>query len=77
MLTRMILSGPAKGNVAGVYLGYYPVAPGVASLTTSTKQFLLFSFLSTSGKSFAFNVPKLWNDLPKNATYIASFGKKS
>ena len=61
-----------------------PIVLGIVTQIVNTLQFLLSihqSFMSAKhfGHSFAFDAPKIWNDLPqdvRSATSVASFRKK-
>ena len=61
-----------------------PIVLGIVTQIVNTLQFLLSIHQSLSqpkhfGHSFAFDAPKIWNDLPqdvRSATSVASFRKK-
>ena len=60
-----------------------PIVLGIVTQIVNTLQFLLSIHQSKSAKhfghSFAFDAPKIWNDLPQDAhsaTSVASFRKK-
>ena len=84
-MSQLLSTGrPISSSNRSCLLVVVPIVLGIVTQIVNTLQFLLFhssAFKSAKhfGHSFAFDAPKIWNELPqdiRSATSVASFRKK-